>query len=90
MLIYLGTIALMSCVTYILYAVDKKRAKQNQWRISENALLLSSILFGALGGILAMYHFRHKTKHWYFIAINVVSLMIHIGLGVYLYLWTLA
>ena len=46
--------------------LDKRRARHGAWRISEKALFLPAILGGALGGILGMRTFRHKTRHWYF------------------------
>ena len=33
----------------------------------EKRLFLLAALLGAPGGLLGMYAFRHKTKHWYFI-----------------------
>lgn len=52
--------------TFLLMGIDKKRAKKKQYRISEKTLLVSALLFGALGATIGMYVFRHKTKHWYF------------------------
>jgi uncharacterized membrane protein YsdA (DUF1294 family) len=36
--------------------------------VSEKRLFLLAALLGAPGGLLGMYAFRHKTKHWYFVA----------------------
>lgn len=76
--LYLCVILLMSVITYILYVSDKSKAKRGVNRISEKCLLLSSFFFGALGGIVAMYTARHKTKHWYFVFVNIVSLALHV------------
>lgn len=80
MVIYGIIIIIMSLITFILYAVDKKKATNNQRRISEKRLLLHSFFFGALGGLIAMYTFRHKTRleHWYFTFINIFSLALHV------------
>ncbi|KJU72362.1 membrane protein [Clostridium baratii] len=43
--------------------IDKKKAKRHKWRISENTLILISILGGSIGSIMGMQLFRHKTKH---------------------------
>lgn len=83
--IYLGLIILMSIITFILYAIDKKRAIKNKWRIKEATLLLSSFLLGSIGGLIGMYGLRHKTQHWYFVVVNFLSLIIHIILGVVIY-----
>ena len=79
--LYLIVLGVMSLITFILYAEDKRRAKKGiNPRISEKRLLLHSFFFGAFGGILAMYTLRHKTKaeHWYFTVVNIVSLAIQI------------
>ena len=59
-------IAVMNVIAFALMGLDKKRAKAGQWRIKEATLFLAAGLFGALGGTLGMFAFRHKTKHWYF------------------------
>lgn len=51
---------------FALMGIDKGRARRGRWRISEKALFLPAVLGGALGGVLGMRVFRHKTKHWYF------------------------
>jgi len=81
---YLLFIALMSLVTFCLYASDKRKAKKGAWRIPEKVLLLFSFLGGAVGGILAMKIVRHKTKHWYFWVVNVGSFVLHVVLLIFL------
>ncbi|MGI6174491.1 MAG: DUF1294 domain-containing protein [Christensenellales bacterium] len=54
---------LMSATLFTLMGTDKKRAQRGAWRVSERALLLVALLFGAVGGALGMRVFRHKTKH---------------------------
>lgn len=66
-------VALLSLITFILYGVDKKKSEKGKWRIPEKTLLLCSFLGGALGGILAMRIFRHKTKHAYFYIVNFLG-----------------
>lgn len=88
MIYYLVAVLLMSLITFYLYAVDKKKAAKKKWRIPEKTLLLASFLLGSIGGLLGMYQLRHKTKHWYFVVVNYGSLVIHIALGVIIYLYT--
>jgi len=57
---------LVNGTAFLLMGIDKGRAKREAWRISEKTLFLPAVLGGALGGILGMRLFRHKTKHWYF------------------------
>ena len=82
--IYLAVLAFVSFLTYIVYGVDKRRAVEGKWRISEKVLLSMSFLGGAVGGYLAMKTLRHKTKHWYFYAINIFGIAWQVALLVYL------
>jgi uncharacterized membrane protein YsdA (DUF1294 family) len=81
---YLVALATVGFLTFLLYALDKKKAKQNAWRISEKALLLLSFFGGAAGGYLAMNMVRHKTKKWYFHFVNIIGLIWQIALLAYL------
>jgi len=53
----------INLIVFALYGVDKRRAKNGQWRIPEKTLLLGTWLLGGVGAWLAMRAFRHKTKH---------------------------
>ena len=68
---------LLNLFTFVIYAADKRRARQGEWRVPEKALLGCSLFGGAVGGIAAMRCFRHKTKHWYFYFVNVVGILLH-------------
>ena len=70
--------ASMSLITFFAYGIDKLKAKAGAWRISEKALLGLGIFGGALGGLIGMKIWRHKTKHSYFWAINFMALAIQI------------
>ncbi len=76
--------AVISVVTFILYGADKAKAKRNAWRIPEKVLLGFSFLGGAVGGILGMLLFRHKTKHWYFWVVNLLGLAWQAALAIFL------
>ena len=81
-LIYIGA---LSFITYLTYTIDKAKAQKGKWRIPEKVLLTLSIIGGACGGLLAMYSIRHKTRHWYFAIINVLSIVIHLMITIYLF-----
>ena len=64
--ILLAYLIIMNLAAVFLYGLDKKRARGHDWRISEKTLFLTAVLGGAFGALVAMYTFRHKTRHWYF------------------------
>ncbi len=78
-LFYLIYIALVSLITFVLYGADKRKSVKGEWRISEKTLLGMGFIGGAAGAVLGMKTFHHKTKHWYFWAINIFSLVLHIA-----------
>ena len=80
MLYYLAFLAVMSIAAYILYAADKRKAQKKRWRTPESVLLGTGFFGGAIGALLAMQLCRHKTKHWYFWAVNILGLILHISL----------
>ena len=65
----------MCIISFILFAVDKKKAINGQWRIQEKVLLGTSFLGGAAGGLLAMHLFHHKTQKPYF-SIGVPAMLV--------------
>lgn len=60
-------IVLINLVLFIIMGLDKSRAKKGLRRISESCLFLVAVIGGSFGGTIAMYIFRHKTKHWSFV-----------------------
>ncbi len=83
-LVYLLILVLVGLAAVWLYANDKMRAKNELWRIPETWLLAIGFFGGAAGALAAMFIFRHKTKHWYFIAVNVFGLIWQLILAAYL------
>jgi uncharacterized membrane protein YsdA (DUF1294 family) len=82
LLIYSIYLIALTVITFILYGFDKLKAKIGGKRIAEKTLLCLSVLGGALGAILAMKIFRHKTakEHRYFSVVNFFGLIIHFAL----------
>ena len=76
--------ASMSLVAFILYGVDKQRAKQGKWRIKESVLLGISFLGGSVGALIGMKAFRHKTKHRYCWFVGFLGLIWQAALAIYL------
>lgn len=80
---YVIVLAAVSLVAFILYGADKYKAKKGRWRIKESVLLLFGFLGGAVGALVGMTLFRHKTKHWYFWAVNILGLAWQLALPIF-------
>lgn len=77
---------IFNILTFSLYGLDKRKAIKGQWRISEQTLLIVALFGGSIGALLAMIVFHHKTKHWKFVLLIPLFLIIHIFLFLYFYL----
>lgn len=84
--ILLAVYAVLSIIAFCMYAADKKKAKKGAWRIPEKVLLGLGFLGGSIGALLGMKLLRHKTKHWYFWAVNIAGLLWQIALPIWLLL----
>ncbi len=61
--ILLAVFGLISIAAMILTIVDKVRAKNHDWRVPENTLLLVAAFGGAAAMLVTMLIIRHKTRH---------------------------
>jgi len=59
----LGYILLISLVTFVVYGIDKTKARHHQRRISEATLLSLAAVGGSVGAFLGIWGWRHKTRH---------------------------
>ena len=75
-----AVLAVINLAAFVMWGVDKARAKKGAWRISESALLLIALLGGGLGALLGMLVFRHKTQKWQFKIGVPICLMYQVGL----------
>lgn len=53
----------INVVTFLLYGIDKFKAKRLKWRIPESVLLGFAVIGGSVGAWLGMMVLRHKTQH---------------------------
>ena len=53
----------INIVTFLVYGIDKWKAKQGSWRISEATLLILAVFGGSIGALLGMKVWHHKTQH---------------------------
>ena len=52
----------VNLAAFVLYGIDKYRAKRGRWRIPEATLILIAVIGGSIGALGGMYLFRHKTR----------------------------
>ena len=79
--IFLGV---MNALTFVLFCVDKGRAKRDAWRIGEGVLLGFSLFGGALGGLLGMLLAHHKVRTPYFRIGLPLALLLDLAVIAYL------
>ena len=62
------TLALLiwNLLIFLIYGIDKSKARGGAWRIPEKILLLLALTCGGFGAWLAGIRFHHKTRKWYF------------------------
>ena len=53
----------VNTLTFVVYGIDKWKAKQGSWRISEATLLTLAVIGGSIGALLGMKIWHHKTMH---------------------------
>ena len=51
---------------FIIYGIDKFKARRGAWRIPEKILLTIALVCGGFGAWFAGIAFHHKTRKWYF------------------------
>ena len=76
----------INAVAFIVYGIDKYKAKKAKWRISEATLLLLAVVGGSIGAWMGMKVWHHKTMHKKFKYGIPALLMIQIALMAYLHM----
>ena len=73
---FLAYLICINLFSFILFGIDKKKAVNSQWRISEASLLGVSILGGAIGSLIGMVIFKHKlSKKIFYIGIPLIIIL---------------
>jgi uncharacterized membrane protein YsdA (DUF1294 family) len=58
-----GILLTLNLLTFIIYGIDKFKAKKAKWRNPESTLLLLAVFGGSIGAWLGLQVWRHKTQH---------------------------
>lgn len=54
---------IINILTFLVYGIDKWKARNGKWRISEATLLLLAVIGGSIGAWAGMSVWHHKTLH---------------------------
>ena len=79
-----GILLTLNFLTFIIYGIDKFKAKKAKWRIPESTLLLLAVFGGSIGAWLGLQVWRHKTQHKKFYIGIPVIIVVQIALSIYL------
>ena len=74
----------INIATFLLYGIDKYKAKKNQWRISEATLLTMAAIGGSIGAWVGMRIWHHKTMHKKFKYGIPIIIIMQVALAVYM------
>ena len=82
--IILSYILAVNITSFLLYGIDKYKAKKGRWRISEATLLLMAVIGGSIGAWVGMRLWHHKTMHKKFKYGIPIIIILQVVLAVYL------
>ena len=77
-------LCVVNVITFSVYGWDKLCARKGRWRVPETVLLGLAFMGGALGALLGMKYFHHKTRHRKFNILVPLFLNLQILLAVWL------
>lgn len=85
--VIIAYLLIINAVSFVVYGVDKYKARHQKWRIPEVTLLTLAAIGGAAGALTGMVVFRHKTKHLRFVLlvplfVLVWAALVYIAIGV--------
>lgn len=76
-------IVVINLVSFMMFGIDKYKARRGQWRISEATLLAVAAIGGSIGARMGMKVWHHKTLHSKFRYGVPIMLLAHIALIAY-------
>lgn len=77
--------AVLSILTYFVYAEDKSSARRGNWRIRESTLHLFALAGGWPGAMVAQHKLRHKSKKESFRIVFWITVAVNFGLFIWLF-----
>lgn len=76
-------IVVINLVSFMMFGIDKYKARRGQWRISEATLLAVAAIGGSIGAWMGMKVWHHKTLHSKFRYGVPIMLLVHVALMAY-------
>ena len=83
--IILGYLLAVNIASFLLYSIDKYKAKKGKWRVSEATLLMMAVIGGSIGAWAGMRLWHHKTMHKKFKYGIPIIIIMQIAVCVYLH-----
>lgn len=75
-LIFLAYLSIINLLSFTFMSIDKVKAKNRKYRISENMLIGLSVIGGSTGTLLGMVLFKHKTnKKKFYIGVPIIYIL---------------
>ena len=76
---------IINIVTFLVYAIDKWKARRSKWRIPETTLLGLAVIGGSIGAWSGMKVWHHKTQHKKFRFGLPLIMIAQIALAIWIY-----
>ena len=73
-----GVYLAWNLIVFLMYGIDKLKAKKGSYRISEFTLLWCAFVMGGIGAFLGSHLLRHKTQKTKFKILLPLALIINI------------
>lgn len=84
-LLLVAYVAIINTLAFIVYGIDKLKAKKGKWRIPESTLLLLAIIGGSIGAWFGIKVWHHKTLHKKFKYGIPLIVIIQIVIAIYIF-----
>lgn len=81
---FFALFGIWNVAVFIMYGIDKKRARKNKWRISERTLIGVAFLMGGPGAVFGMHVFRHKTQKISFRILISVAVLVNAAILIFI------
>ena len=79
-------LAAINVITFLIYGIDKWKAKKHKWRSSESTLLMLAVIGGSVGAWIGMKTWHHKSLHKKFKYSIPFILTLPLALMIYLHI----